>query len=70
MEIRNEEHAQEMLALWRGLAAPAQRREIGLAIQQLELSCMYYEQKGNSQGTARCEKCILLLKEQLAGLDE
>lgn len=70
MEIRNEEHAQEMLALWRGLAAPAQRREIGLAIQQLELSCMYYEQKGNSQGIARCEKCILLLKEQLAVLDK
>jgi hypothetical protein len=68
MEIRNEEHAQEMLALWRQLAPPAQRKEIGLAIQQLELGSMYYEQKGNSQGVARCEKCIRLLKEQLATL--
>lgn len=70
MEIRNEEHAHEMLAIWRQLAVPAQRKEIGLAIQQLELSSMYYEQKGNSQGVDRCERCILLLQEQLAGLDK
>lgn len=70
MEIRNEEHAREMLAFWRQLAAPAQRKEIRLAIQQLELSSMYYEQKGNSQGVVRCEKCILLLKEQLTTLGE
>lgn len=70
MEIRNEEHAQEMLAAWQQLAAPARRKEIGLAIQQLELNSMYYEQKGNSSGMARCEKCILLLKEHLAALEE
>ncbi|HBI16027.1 MAG TPA: hypothetical protein DDY20_11025 [Desulfobulbaceae bacterium] len=68
MEIRNEEHAREMLAEWGQLAAPAQRKEIGLAIQRLELSCMYYEQKGNSEGVDRCERCILMLKEELAGL--
>lgn len=70
MEIRNEEHAREMLAVWQQLAAPAQRREIGLAIQQLELNSMYYEQKSNSQGKDRCERCILLLKKQLAALGE
>jgi hypothetical protein len=70
MEIRNEEHAREMLAVWQQLAAPARRKEIRLAIQQLELGCMYYEQKGNSQGIARCEKCINLLSEQLATLGE
>ena len=70
MEIRNEEHAREMLAVWQQLAAPARKKEIRLAIQQLELNSMYYEQKGNSQGVARCEKCILLLSEQLATLGE
>lgn len=70
MEIRNEEHAREMLAAWRQLAAPARRKEIALAIQQLELSAMYYEQKGNSQGTARCERCISLLQEDFAGASE
>ena len=69
MEIRNEEHAREMIAVWQQLAAPARRKEIGQAIQQLELNSMYYEQKGNSQGTARCEKCILLLREEFAALD-
>jgi hypothetical protein len=68
MEIRNEEHAREMLAAWQQLAAPARKKEIGLAIQQLELSSMYYEQKGNSQGMDRCERCILILREQLATL--
>lgn len=68
MEIRNEEHAREMLAAWRQLAAPARKKEIGLAIQQLELSSMYYEQKGNNQGMDRCERCILILREQLATL--
>jgi hypothetical protein len=68
MEIRNEEHAREMLALWQELAVPARRKEIDLAIQQLELSSMYYEQKGNSQGVDRCEKSILLLKEHRAAL--
>lgn len=70
MEIRNEEHAREMLTVWQQLAAPARRKEISLAIQQLELNSMYYEQKGNSQGIDRCEKCILLLKEHLAALGE
>lgn len=68
MEIRNEEHAREMLAAWQQLATPARKKEIGLAIQQLELSSMYYEQKGNSQGMDRCERCILILREQLATL--
>lgn len=68
MEIRNEEHAREMLGVWQQLAAPARKKEIGLAIQQLELNCMYYEQKGSSQGMDRCERCISLLKEHLATL--
>ncbi|MFZ5799001.1 MAG: hypothetical protein ACYCYR_16505 [Desulfobulbaceae bacterium] len=69
MEIRNEEHAREMLAVWRKLAVPARKKEIDLAIQQLELSSMYYEQKGNRQGMERCETCITLLREHLVNLD-
>ena len=68
MEIRNEEHAREMLAAWQQLAAPARKKEISLAIQQLELSCMYYEQKGNRQGMDRCERCIHILREQFTTL--
>ena len=68
MEINNEKQAREMLAAWRELPPPARRREIHLAIQQLELNSMYYEQKGNSQGVARSELCIRLLREELATL--
>lgn len=68
MEIHNEEKAREMLAIWRQLPVPARRKEIQLAIQQLELNAMYYEQKGNSQGVARSERCILLLREELGSL--
>ena len=68
MEISNEEQTRAMLAAWENLATPAQKKEISLAIQQLELNFMYYEQKGSSQGVARCERCIRLLSERLATL--
>jgi hypothetical protein len=68
MEIHNEEKAREMLAIWRQLPVPARRKEIQLAIQQLELNAMYYEQKGNSQGVARSERCIKLLRDELESL--
>jgi len=70
MEIRNEEHAREMLREWQKLPDQARKREIGLAIQKLELSSMYYEQKGNDQGVSRCAKCIVLLREHLETLEE
>ena len=70
MEISNEEQARAMLATWETLALPAQKKEIRLAIQQLELNSMYYEQKGSSQGMARCERCISLLSARLAALGE
>lgn len=42
----------------------AQLRNIKQAIESLELSQMYYEQKGNEKGLKRAEKCIEILKER------
>jgi len=69
MEIRNEEHAREMIGEWQGLPGPARKREISLAIEQLELSSMYYEQKGNENGVERVARCLVILREHFASLD-
>jgi len=70
MEINNEEHAREMIGVLKEMPLQVQRRDLDLAIQKLELSFMYYEQKGNEQGASRTERCIQLLKGRLADLDE
>ena len=70
MNIKNEKHAREMLEKWRKLPIPAQKREIKLAIEKLELGGMYYEQKGSDQGVVRCEKCVIILEEHLKSLDD
>ena len=70
MEIKNEAHALEMIAVWRKSPLQAQRRDINLAIQELELSLMYYDQKGNARGVDRSEKCIRILQDHLATLGE
>ena len=70
MNIRNEEHAHEMLAEWLKLPLPARKREIKLAIEKLELSCMYYEQKGNDKGMVRSEHCIVIMKDHLQSLGD
>ena len=68
MEINNEEDAGAMITEWRQLPTPARKRAIQLAIQRLELNCMYYEQKKNVQGMDRCERCLLILRDHLATL--
>lgn len=68
MEIKNEAHALEMIAVWREAAPQTQRRDISLAIQQLELNAMYYDQKGNASGVERAEKCIRILQDHLTTL--
>ncbi|MDD3618271.1 MAG: hypothetical protein RBR09_00430 [Desulfobulbaceae bacterium] len=68
MEIDNEDAARAMIKEWGQLPPAAQQREIRHAIQRLELSCMYYEQKGNTRGVARCERSILILGDRLAAL--
>ena len=69
MEIKNEEHAKEMLEKWQQQPLPAQKREIRIALEKLELSSMYYEQKGNDKATERSQRCIGILSEYLATLE-
>ena len=68
MEIRNEEHARKMLEKWQKLPDAARKREIRLAIENLELSSMYHEQKGNEKGMQRTERCIRILSEYFDSL--
>ena len=63
MEIKNEEHAIKMLQEWQKLPLPTQKREIRVAIEKLELSSMYYEQKGNNKGATRSQLCVNILTE-------
>lgn len=65
MEIKNEEHAVNMLQEWQKLPIPAQKREIRIAVEELELSSMYYEQKGNDKGVSRAQRCAIILTEYL-----
>ena len=69
MEIKNEEHAEQMVLEWRDKPVPAQIREIRLAIEKLELSCMYFEQKDNEKGVTRCQRCIKVLAEYLREIE-
>ena len=70
MNIRNPDHATTMLEEWKKLPLPARKREIKLAIEKLELSRMYYEQKDNDKGVERAGQCITLLQEQLDALED
>jgi hypothetical protein len=69
MEIRNEEHARSMLHEWQELALPVRKKEIRLAIEQLELSSMYYEQKGNDKAVERVKRCVTILVEHFKTLE-
>jgi hypothetical protein len=69
MEIRNEEHARKMLREWQELPPAAQKREIRLAIEHLELSSMYYAQKGNDKGVERADRCADIFTAYLRGLE-
>lgn len=69
MDIKNEQHLQDMLIQWQGLPLLARKREIRLAIDKLELSSMYYEQKGNDRGIQRAKKCVDILTDHLNGIE-
>ena len=70
MNVDNEEQAQTAINGWRQEPPLAQRRNIQLAIESLELSQMYYEQKGNDQGVGRSGRCIALLRQRLTELTD
>jgi hypothetical protein len=69
MHINNEDQAREAIALWRADPPMAQRKNLKLARESLELSQMYYEQKGNEQGMARAAACLTLIGTRLAEMD-
>ena len=66
MNINNEEQAREAIALWRTEPAGAKLGNLRLALESLELSEMYYEQKGNALGMARAAACQIIIAERIA----
>jgi hypothetical protein len=69
MNINNEDQAREAIALWQSDPAKAQLKNLRLALESLELSQMYYEQKGNEQGAARAAACQTILASRIAEID-
>lgn len=62
MAIDNEQGALSAIEGWRTEPLRAQRKYLKEATDSLELSVMYYEQKGNEQGAARATRCLALLR--------
>lgn len=68
MEIKNESEAQAVVEEWRALSVLAQVRNLKLAIEGLELSQIYYQQKGSERGYQRTEACLQILLARQAEL--
>ena len=68
--INSETEAQAAIETWRHEPLLAQQKKIKTAIESLELSQMYYEQKANDKGVARAQCCITLLQKRQAELGE
>ena len=66
MHINNEDQAREVIALWRTDPPMAQRKNLRFAQESLELSQMYYEQKGNEQGLIRAAACLTIINARLS----
>lgn len=69
MNINNEDQAKEAIALWRTDSPRVQSKNLRLALESLELSEMYYEQKGNEQGMTRAVACQAIIIARLAEID-
>jgi hypothetical protein len=65
MHINNEDQAREAVALWQTDPPGAQLKNLRLALESLELSQMYYEQKGNEQGVARTAACQTIIANRI-----
>ncbi|MFH7321410.1 hypothetical protein ACHHRT_12485 [Desulfurivibrio sp. D14AmB] len=61
MHINNEEEARAYIARWQTDPTGAQLKNLRMAKESLELSSLYYEQKGNGQGVARAEASLHLI---------
>jgi hypothetical protein len=62
MPIDNEEQTVAAIEAWRVEPIRAQLRYLHESRDSLELSAMYYEQKGNELGAARVNRCLTLLQ--------
>ncbi|MDG4475494.1 hypothetical protein [Thiovibrio frasassiensis] len=69
MNINSEDQAREAIALWQTDPARAQLKNLRLALESLELSQMYYEQKGNEQGMTRAGACVAILTNRIAEIE-
>lgn len=68
MKVKNEAEARGLIDGLRARSVVTQARDLRLAVENLELDQMYYEQKGNDQGVRRCQLCLDLLLHRLAEL--
>lgn len=68
MKVNNEEEARKLIEEMLVSPVALQTRNLKLAVENLELDQMYYEQKGNDQGAQRCQVCLDLLQSRLAEL--
>ena len=62
MPIDNEQQALAAIEAWRAEPLRAQLRYLREACDSLELSAIYYEQKGNALGQARVARCLALIR--------
>ena len=62
MPIDNEQQTVAALEAWRTEPSRAQLKYIAEARASLEMSAMYYDQKGNDLGAARVVRCLSLLQ--------
>jgi hypothetical protein len=69
MKIDSEAQAVKAIEVWRQDPPLSQKRTLRLAIESLELSVMYYEQKDNLPGIKRMEGCLAILQNRLQELD-
>lgn len=69
MNINTEDQAREAIALWQTDSPRTQLKNLRLALESLELSQMYYEQKGNVQGMARADACMAFIATRIAEID-
>ena len=69
MNINNEDQAKEAIALWQTDPPRAQLKNLRFALESLELSQMYYEQKGNEQGVARAAACQTIIAGRIAEIE-
>lgn len=69
MNINNENQAKEAIALWQADPPKAQLKNLRFALESLELSQMYYEQKGNELGMARAAACQTIIISRIAEIE-